>query len=116
MDLGFNSGQIDDASRGFSCIRDGPLDMRYDPTTGVTASDLVNYLDPASLTAIFNEYSGESLRSCRHLANAICKRREKTPFHSTGDLASFTDSVLQGKKKNNSKSRLRFSITSHDYR
>lgn len=96
--MGFNSGQVEDPARGFSFLHDGPLDMRYDPSTGVTAADLLNYLDSPSLAAIFVEYSGESLRTCRHLANAICKRRSVKPFTSTVDFANLVNSILGGVK------------------
>lgn len=94
LDLGFNSGQVDDSSRGFSFLHDGPLDMRYDPSQGITAADLINHLDRNSLVSIFVEYSGESLRTCKHLANRICKRREQSPFESTQDFARYVNAVL----------------------
>ena len=96
--MGFNSGQVDNPERGFSFLHNGPLDMRYNQSTGVTAADLLNHLNSHSLVAIFVEYSGESLRTCQHLANAICKRRAIKPFVSTFDLANMVNSILGGTK------------------
>ena len=85
--------------RGFSFLHDGPLDMRYDQTQGITAADLVNHLDCNSLISIFVEYSGESLRTCRHIANGICKRRVNKPFQSTHDLAMVVNSLMPSNKQ-----------------
>ena len=99
LDLGFNSSHVDEAERGFSFQLQGPLDMRYDQTSGITASDLVNGLDAQSLAAIFAEYSGESLRTSRHIGNAIVSRRySKGPFTSTTELASFMNHLLGHRK------------------
>ena len=75
LDLGFNSVHVDEAERGFSFQLDGPLDMRYDQSQGITAGDLINGLDAQSLTAVFSEYSGESIRTCRRIAKAVVARR-----------------------------------------
>ena len=99
LDLGFNSVHVDEADRGFSFQMDGPLDMRYDPSQGITAADLVNQLDRDSLTAIFAEYSGETYRTCRHVASVICRRREKQQFTSTIDLATCVNKALEGGKR-----------------
>ena len=101
LDLGFNSVHVDEAERGFSFQRDGPLDMRYDPLEKVTAADLVNQLDSKSLAAIFVEYSGESYRTCKHIANVICQRREQRLFTRTLDLANCVNKALP--KKNSGK-------------
>ena len=98
LDLGFNSVHVDEADRGFSFQKDGPLDMRYDPTQGITAADLVNQLDRDSLTAIFAEYSGETYRTCRHVASVICRRREKQKFTNTIDFAMCINKALESGK------------------
>ena len=98
MDLGFNSLHVDNAERGFSFQKDGPLDMRYDQTQGVTASALINSLDKGSLLSIFMAYSGESLRTCKRVTNAIVKRRQYHSFESTMDLASCMNKVLAQEK------------------
>lgn len=99
LDLGFNSVHVDEANRGFSFQKDGPLDMRYDPSQGITAADLVNQLDRDSLAAIFAEYSGETYRTCRHVASVICRRREKQQFTSTIDLATCVNKALENGKR-----------------
>lgn len=100
LDLGFNSVHVDEAERGFSFQLDGPLDMRYDQSQGITASDLINGLDAQSLTAVFSEYSGESIRTCRRIAKAVVARRQdKGRFTSTKELASFFNHLLGGHKE-----------------
>lgn len=99
LDLGFNSVHVDEAERGFSFLLEGPLDMRYDQSSGITASDLVNGLDAQSLTAIFAEYSGESLRTSRHISNAIVSHRQtKGRFTSTTEFASFLNHHLGNRR------------------
>ncbi len=87
LDLGLSSRQLDEAERGFSFMEDGPLDMRFDPTTGRSAADLVNNLSEAALADIFRQY-GE-VRQNRKFARAIVHQR---PLHTTGQLA---DLILQ---------------------
>jgi 16S rRNA (cytosine1402-N4)-methyltransferase len=82
FDLGFSSWQIEDPARGFSFSADGPLDMRFDPTSGgVTAAELVNTLPASELADILYEY-GEETQS-RRIAAAIASAR---PIASTQDL------------------------------
>ena len=99
LDLGFNSVHVDEAERGFSFLLEGPLDMRYDQSSGITASDLVNGLDAQSLAAIFAEYSGESLRTSRHIGIAIVAHRQsKGPVTTTTELAMFLNHHLGNRK------------------
>jgi 16S rRNA (cytosine1402-N4)-methyltransferase len=72
-DLGVSSGQIDDASRGFSFLRDGPLDMRMDPRIEVTAADLVNRLSERDLGDLLWTNSQEP--GARRIARRICAVR-----------------------------------------
>lgn len=82
FDLGFSSWQIEDPTRGFSFSADGPLDMRFDPTSaGVTAADLVNRHSASELADILYEY-GEETQS-RRIAAAIVSAR---PITSTQEL------------------------------
>jgi 16S rRNA (cytosine1402-N4)-methyltransferase len=83
LDLGLSSRQLDDSSRGFSFMKEGPLDMRFDPTQGETAADLVNNLDEAELADIFRRY-GEEQHS-RKIAQAIVENR---PVETTTQLAN----------------------------
>ena len=83
LDLGMSSWQLDEVGRGFSFLRDEPLDMRLDPTTGTTAAELLNRLDEGALTRILTEYGGE--RYAARIARAIVRRR---PLATTGDLVA----------------------------
>jgi 16S rRNA (cytosine1402-N4)-methyltransferase len=82
LDLGLSSLQLESANRGFSFMRDGPLDMRFDPSEGPTAADLLNELDAAEISTILWRY-GE-VRQSRRIAQAITNER---PITSTGQLA-----------------------------
>lgn len=83
LDLGLSSRQLDNPARGFSFLKEGPLDMRFDPTQGETAADLINNLSEAELADIFWRY-GEEKRS-RQYARIIVAER---PFTSTTELAN----------------------------
>jgi 16S rRNA (cytosine1402-N4)-methyltransferase len=82
LDLGLSSRQLADGSRGFSFLKEGPLDMRFDSSSEATAADLVNYLTKDELVEIFKRY-GEVNRSER-IAQAIVANR---PLHTTAALA-----------------------------
>ncbi len=84
LDLGVSSMQLDRPERGFSYAADAPLDMRMDPSAGITASDVVNERDEQDLANIFHRYGEE--RYSRQIARAIVKRRSKQRFARTGDL------------------------------
>lgn len=94
MDIGVSSPQLDDASRGFSFDRDGPLDMRMDNSCGITAADIVNTWDSRDLSLIFKEYGEERFAS--KAASAIVRERERHPFDTTLSLASFLEKVIPG--------------------
>lgn len=83
LDLGLSSRQLANRERGFSFMQEGPLDMRFNPTTGPTAADLINNLAPAELADIFWRY-GEEQHS-RKLAQVITSQR---PFTTTTQLAT----------------------------
>ena len=89
FDLGLSSYQLDDAKRGFSFLKAGPLDMRFDNTKGKTAADLVNTLPADKLEYIFKTYGEE--RAAQKIALAICQTRKETPFHTTQDLATLIE-------------------------
>ena len=96
MDLGLSSFQLDDAERGFAFRLDGPLDMRFDPTTGTPASALVNEADAGQLANIIWKY-GDEHRS-RRIASAIVRERERSPIESTAALASIVERAVGGRK------------------
>ncbi|MFG6137554.1 16S rRNA (cytosine(1402)-N(4))-methyltransferase RsmH [Halomonas sp. B23F22_10] len=85
LDVGVSSPQLDDPERGFSFLRDGPLDMRMDPTHGESASDWLAHAAEGEIARVFKTYGEE--RFARRLAKAIVARRVETPFTRTGDLA-----------------------------
>lgn len=88
FDLGLSSLQLADADRGFSFMAEGPLDMRFDPTSsGPTAADLVNTRSAEELADLFYHYGEE--RQSRRIAQAIVEAR---PLHTTAELAE----VIQG--------------------
>ncbi|MEB3071043.1 16S rRNA (cytosine(1402)-N(4))-methyltransferase RsmH [[Mycobacterium] vasticus] len=86
FDLGVSSMQLDRAERGFSYSHDAPLDMRMDPQGELTAADILNTYDAAALTDILRRYGEERFAS--RIAARIVRRREQTPFTSTGELTA----------------------------
>ncbi|HRJ48923.1 MAG: 16S rRNA (cytosine(1402)-N(4))-methyltransferase RsmH [Phycisphaeraceae bacterium] len=90
-DLGFASGQVDDASRGLSFSRDGPLDMRLDPTLPVTAAELVATLTERELAEVLRTYGEE--REAGRIARKLVREREVSPITTTGRLAGIVRSV-----------------------
>ena len=94
LDLGVSSPQLDEAGRGFSFLRDGPLDMRMDRTGGVTAADLVNFESAERLEEIFRAW-GEEPRA-RQIAKAILRARDERGmrFERTLQLADFIGGLL----------------------
>jgi 16S rRNA (cytosine1402-N4)-methyltransferase len=91
-DLGFASTQVDDSARGFSFMREGPLDMRMDPSRGVTAADLVASLPESELARLIHEY-GED-RHARRIAGKIVQERARTPITTTLQLAAVARAAL----------------------
>lgn len=85
MDLGVSSPQLDDASRGFSFLRDGPLDMRMDPTSGQSAAQWLAVAAEQDIANVLYRY-GEEKKS-RRLARAICAIRQEKPITTTLQLA-----------------------------
>lgn len=90
MDLGFSSPQIDTAERGFSFMKNGPLDMRMGRDQLLKAEDIVNQWDEQEMAEIFMKYGDE--RFSRRIAKAIVRRRNTEPILTTQDLA---DTVIQ---------------------
>ncbi len=95
-DVGVSSHQIDTAERGFSFAADGPLDMRMDPTGGLTAADLVNTLAERELADLIFHLGDE--RDSRRIARAIVRRRDAQAFARTADLAALIESAVGGRK------------------
>jgi 16S rRNA (cytosine1402-N4)-methyltransferase len=95
FDIGVSSMQLDQAERGFSFMRDGPLDMRMSDE-GQTAADIVNTWDHGPMAHIFKLY-GEERQSGR-VASAILRRRAEQPFTHTLDLAEVVEKALGGRR------------------
>jgi len=89
FDLGLSSMQLAAPERGFSFQQDGPLDMRFDPSGAVTASDLVNELEERALADLLRRYGQE--RQARRIARAIAGVR---PLYSTAQLAALIQGVV----------------------
>ncbi|MFU8797817.1 MAG: 16S rRNA (cytosine(1402)-N(4))-methyltransferase RsmH, partial [Gammaproteobacteria bacterium] len=83
LDLGVSSPQLDIAERGFSFLKDGPLDMRMDVHSGLSAAQWLNTAKEEDIAAVLKEYGEE--RYARRIAKAICRER---PIETTGRLAS----------------------------
>jgi 16S rRNA (cytosine1402-N4)-methyltransferase len=92
FDLGLSSFQLADRDRGFGFRAGGPLDMRFDPSRGVPASELLASLDTAELTALFRRY-GEEPKAPR-IARAIVDARRVAPITTAEELATLIERVL----------------------
>ncbi len=93
LDLGFSSVHVDDASRGFSFMNDGPLDMRYDTRQELTAADIVNSWSRDDLATIFRRY-GEEPRA-QIVAKVILDARREMKIETTGQLAAIVETVIK---------------------
>ncbi|MCU1592928.1 MAG: rsmH [Frankiales bacterium] len=85
FDLGVSSLQLDQADRGFSYAQDAPLDMRMDPTAGISAAEVVNGYEGKALARLLKEYGDERFAS--RIADAIVRERARQPFTHTARLA-----------------------------
>ena len=85
LDLGVSSPQLDDPERGFSFLNDGPLDMRMDPSRGVSAAQWIATAAEEDIARVFKEYGEE--RFAKRMARAVVQRRSEKPFERTADLA-----------------------------
>jgi 16S rRNA (cytosine1402-N4)-methyltransferase len=92
LDLGISSYQLDDPSRGISFRFDGPLDMRFDPSSGMSAADLVNRLSEGELRKILREYGEE--RQAAGIAVAVVKERQRGMILTTAQLRDIVLSVV----------------------
>jgi len=93
LDLGLSSLQLEDAARGFAFKHEGPLDMRFDLATPITAGDLVNGGDPDALADILFKFGEE--HAARRIVKAIIKAR---PINTTQQLAAVVAATVGGKR------------------
>jgi 16S rRNA (cytosine1402-N4)-methyltransferase len=84
LDLGLSSHQLDESGRGFSFLRDEPLDMRFDPTGGSTAADLLNALPERELARLLWQDGDEP--HARRIARRLVEERRRAPLRTTADL------------------------------
>jgi 16S rRNA (cytosine1402-N4)-methyltransferase len=92
LDLGVSSRQLENAERGFSIMRNGPLDMRMDPRRELTAAAIVNEYSAEQLTRLFRELGEEP--AARRIAGLIVKTRKTSPFRETLPLARAIERVV----------------------
>src|ERR1700728_4205096 len=97
FDLGVSSPQIDDASRGFSFMQDGPLDMRMTAGEGMSAADVVNGAPLEELIRIFREFGEERLAP--RIARAIVADRKSRPLERTSQLARLLVRIARGPRQ-----------------
>ncbi len=104
IDLGISSYQIDEPRRGFSFRYDGPLDMRFDPSRGVPARDLINTLGEDELKGIIRRFGEE--RQAAGIARAIVREREKGMILTTRQLKELVLTVVKPPHQNKSLARV----------
>lgn len=92
FDLGISSYHLDESSRGFTFQKDEPLDMRLDPSLGVTAADLVNGLNKNELYELFTNLA--QVERAGALADTLVSTRRNEPIKTTGDLVRVIERVL----------------------
>ena len=97
MDLGVSSPQLDDSSRGFSFMRDGPLDMRMDDSAGLSAAEWLQQVEEKDLVKVLFEYGEE--RFARRIAKKVLETRDETPILTTLDLAKLIEGVVPKREK-----------------
>jgi 16S rRNA (cytosine1402-N4)-methyltransferase len=97
LDLGVSSPQLDDPKRGFSFMRDGPLDMRMNVNAGITAADWLAKVDEDALADILYKYGEE--RYARKIAKAVVSARAIRPIVTTGQLAGLIEHAVPVKDK-----------------
>ena len=89
LDLGVSSPQLDQADRGFSFMRDGPLDMRMDTSKGLSAAEWIASADEQEIAKVIKEFGEE--RFARRMAAAIVRERAESPIERTGHLAQILE-------------------------
>lgn len=97
LDLGVSSPQLDDAERGFSFLKPGPLDMRMNPTVGQSAAEWLAHVDEHELITVLREYGEE--RFAKRIAFSIIARREEQAINDTLQLAELISAAVPKKEK-----------------
>ncbi len=99
LDFGVSSFQLDEASRGFSYMKDAPLDMRMDKDSAFSAEDVVNGYSEQALAKIFKEYGEEKF--AMRIAQNIAKARSKKAIRTTGELSQIVEESIPAKFRHN---------------
>ncbi|MFA7387684.1 MAG: 16S rRNA (cytosine(1402)-N(4))-methyltransferase RsmH [Thiohalobacteraceae bacterium] len=97
LDLGVSSPQLDDPARGFSFLKDGPLDMRMDPEQGLSAADWLAQADEREILRVLWEYGEE--RFARRIARAILRERDEHPIRTTQQLADLIAAAVPTRER-----------------
>ena len=97
LDLGVSSPQLDDPERGFSFAKDGPLDMRMDPTKGASAADWLAVTPEREMSRVFWEFGEE--RHARRIARSIAKARQQHRLETTIELAELIEDTIGKREK-----------------
>jgi 16S rRNA (cytosine1402-N4)-methyltransferase len=97
LDLGVSSPQLDNPERGFSFLRDGPLDMRMDGSTGVSAEQWLAGVDEKDLVKVLFDYGEE--RFARRIARTIVEKRVQSPITTTRQLAELIEDAVPVREK-----------------
>ena len=92
FDLGVSSLQLDESDRGFAYSVDAPLDMRMDPTTGISAADVLNTYTAGDLARVLSRYGEE--RFAKKIAYAVVRERAREPFRTSGRLVELLYSEI----------------------
>ncbi|MDQ6808968.1 MAG: 16S rRNA (cytosine(1402)-N(4))-methyltransferase RsmH [Verrucomicrobiota bacterium] len=92
LDIGVSSRQLENGERGFSVMRNGPLDMRMDPRRELTAATVINDYSEEELTRLFREYGEEP--AARRIASQLVKTRKTAPFTETLELAKAVEKIV----------------------
>jgi 16S rRNA (cytosine1402-N4)-methyltransferase len=104
LDLGVSSRQLDAAERGFSFMKDGPLDMRMSPAAPITAADLVNTMSGDQLERIFRQLGEEP--AARKVAAKLVRERMVRPFTTTLQLAEAVEAVIPRRSRTHPATRI----------
>jgi len=111
LDLGVSSPQLDDPERGFSFMEDGPLDMRMDPTQGVSAAEWLAGANERELARVFWEFGEE--RHARRIARSIVTARERQPLTRTSELAGLIEDTVGRRERKHPATRCFQAIRIH---
>ncbi len=97
LDIGVSSPQLDDAARGFSFLHDGPLDMRMNPTVGISAAEWLNTAELEEISLVIRDYGEEKFH--HRIARAIVEARVEAPFSTTVQLANLISKTVPVKER-----------------